>query len=83
MAKITNVFAEIDNDSVFKTVLNIYLGNEQVIIFSLESKARDPAYIAIYEDKRLFEPKTDGESVYWKNGPRIMFTEIMRELEGG
>ena len=65
---------------VFGAELIIHLDNNDSIFLSLESKANDPAFDVLRDDKRLFSVKTDGESVYWPGGPRLTFDEIMEML---
>ena len=77
-----------DSLPVFGAAVIIHLDNSQTIFFSLETKADDPAYTALLKGKRLFEVKTDGESIYWPDGPHLSFGEIMEILcaervEGG
>ena len=69
-----------DSLPVFGAAVIIHLGNSQTIFFSLETKAGDPEYIALLRGKRLFEVRTDGESIYWPDGPRLNFAEIMEIL---
>ena len=84
-------WASVDYDDslpIFGAGVIIHLDNTQTIFFSLEEKATDPAYIALLKGKRLFDVKTDGESIYWPDGPRLSFGEIMEilcaeKVEGG
>ena len=84
-------WASVDYDDslpVFGAAVIIHLDNSQTIFFSLEAKADDPEYIALLKGKRLFEVKTDGESIYWPDGPQLYFAEIMEilcaeKVEGG
>lgn len=81
MAKITYVSAEYDDTlPFFGAGIIIHLDNTQVLFFSLEAKRAEPEYAALRVDKRLFGVKTDGESVYWPDGPRLTFDEIMQIL---
>lgn len=81
ISKITNVSAEAGNGT-FGISIGIHLDNGQIIFLSLESKSSDPAYIELYRDRRLLKPKTNGDSIYWQDGPRLTFEEIMEILEG-
>lgn len=86
MAKIMYVSADY-NDSlpVFGAAIIVHLDNTQILFFSLESKANDPAFAVLLDDRRLFAVKTDGDSIYWTEGPRLTFDEIIEILceEGG
>ena len=81
MAKITYVSADYNESlPVFGASMIVHLDNTQVLFLSIESKADDPAYEALNNDKRLFAVKTDGESIYWMDGPRLTLDEIMEML---
>lgn len=81
LAKITCVSADYDDTlPFFGAGVIIHLDNGQVLFFSLEAKARDPDYAVLRADKRLFGVKTDGDSIYWPDGPRLTFDEIMEML---
>ena len=86
MAKITAVNTDYDETlPVFGAVMIIHLDNNGALLLSLESKADDPAFDVLRDDKRLFAVKTDGESIYWPDGPRLTIDEIMEMLreDGG
>ena len=87
MVKITGVTVDYDETlPVFEIAVIIHFKNTQVLFLSLESKAHDPAFIALRENKRLFAVKTDVDSIYWPDGPRLKLDEIMdmlRENGGG
>ena len=81
MARITRVSADYEETlPVFGAVLIVHLNNNGSIFITLESKADDPAFDVLRDDKRLFAVKTDGESIYWEDGPRLTFDEIMEML---
>ena len=77
MAKIIGVMADYDALPVFGSAITINLDNDQTIFLSLESKADDPAFDILRDEKLLAAVKTDGESIYWTDGPRLTFDEIM------
>lgn len=82
MTKITWVSADYDDTlPVFGAALIVHLDNTQTLFFSLEAKAGDPEYAPLRKGDRLFSVKTDGESIYWPDGPRLMFDEIMEMLQ--
>jgi len=81
MAKIKDVMYDYDDGlPVFGVALIITLDNEQTIFLSIESKANDPEYKLLKGNKRLPNPQTDGDSVYWQNGPRLTLDEIIEML---
>lgn len=61
--------------------LDIQLEHENTILFNLNLLTDRPEYEALLEDDRILYPKTDGECVYWKGGPRLSFEEIMELLQ--
>ena len=82
MAKITWVSADYDDTlPVFGAALIVHFDNSQTLFFSLESKANDPEFAALCKDGRLFKAQTDGESIYWPDGPRLTIEEIMEMLQ--
>lgn len=82
MVRIKDVMFDYDEAlPVFGAALMINLDNNGTIFVSIESKADDPAYAAFRYNKRLPEPITDGESVYWPDGPRLTLSEIMEMLQ--
>ena len=81
MAKITYVSADYEETlPVFRAVLFVHLNNKGSVSISLESKADDPAFDVLRDDKRLFAVKHDSESIYWQDGPRLTLDEIMDML---
>ena len=86
MAKIVGVMADYDALPVFGSAITINLDNEQTIFLSLEAKANDPAFAILRENGRLFKVMTDGDSIFWRDGPRLTFDDIidmLRENVGG
>ncbi len=82
MAQITYASADyIDSLPIFGAAIIIHLDNTQALFLSLEPKASDPAFNVLRDDKRLFAVKTDGSSIYWADGPRLTFDEIMGMLQ--
>ena len=86
MAKIVYATADYDDSlPVFKAAIIIHLENTQVLLLSIESKANDPEFAVLREGSRILDVKTDGGSIYWADGPRLTFGEIIDMLrrEGG
>ena len=81
MTRITSVSVDYNETlTVFGAVVIIHLENNGCVFLPLESKASDPAYDILRDDKKLFAVNTDGDSIYWTDGPRLMFGEIMEML---
>ena len=81
MTKITGVSADYNETlPVFGAVIIIHLENNGCLFLPLESKASDTAFDVLRDEKRLFAVKTDGDSIYWPDGPRLVFDEIMEML---
>ena len=82
MARIRDVMYDYDADlPVFGVSLIISLDNEQTIFLSIESKADDPEYSFLINSKQPPVPRTDGDSIYWPEGPRLPFDEVMEMLQ--
>lgn len=62
---------------IFGILLDIHFDNGQILLLSMKDKQYDPAFLHLYQDGELNRPKTDGDSVYWKDGPRLFLHEIM------
>jgi hypothetical protein len=70
---------------LFKSAMIVHLDNNSTIFLSLEPKADDAAFDALRDEKQLFAAKTDGDNIYWPDGPRLTLDEIMEMLraDGG
>jgi hypothetical protein len=83
MARITFVSADYDDTlPMFGAAIIVRLDNTQVLFLSLESKAADPVYAVLRANKKLFEVKSDGESIYWPDGPQLSFDGMIEMLRG-
>jgi hypothetical protein len=70
MLKIIGVGALGDNN------IDVHLSNGSIILLCLTPYLREPRFAPLMEDDRILYPKTDGEYVFWKNGPRLSIEEI-------
>lgn len=82
MAKIRMVGMTCDGDGLSGLSLDINFTNGQGILLPLTGKAHDPEFIKMYEDGRISRPKTDGERVYWIDGPSLSYAEILQMVRG-
>ncbi len=83
MAKISYVATCPDpGGGMFGILLDIHLNNGQILLLSLKEKQNDPTFLRLYHNGKLNRPKTDGNCVYWKDGSRLSFHEIMEMARG-
>lgn len=83
MAKISYVATCADpGGGRFGTLLDIHFDNGQILLLSLKEKQDDPAFLRLYHNGELNRPKTDGDSVYWKDGSRLSLREIIEIARG-
>ena len=60
--------------------LDIALSNGTVILLQTELILTLPGFAPLREDDRVLYPKTDGGSVYWRDGPRKLPLDEIMEL---
>jgi hypothetical protein len=63
-------------------LLDIHFYNGQSLLLSLKSKEDDPAFFRLYRKGELPHPQTDGDAVFWQDGPRLTLEEIMDMARG-
>ena len=65
-------------DVVDDWTLDIELNNGHLILFDTRRlAAADAAFAVLRNLEVLPRPSTDGQSVYWRDGPRLELEEIM------
>jgi hypothetical protein len=62
--------------SVGGDMLDIHLDNGNILMLETRWLLALPGYAELGEDDRILYPHTDGDSVYWRHGPRISLEEI-------
>ncbi len=78
MARIVRV------DTLDNATLDIELNNGSLILFNLTRLLReDSGYEQLGKWTLLPRPLTDGERIFWKDGPSLSLEEIFKMLEGG
>jgi predicted 2-oxoglutarate/Fe(II)-dependent dioxygenase YbiX len=83
MAKIRSVTTCAgDGAGLTGTLLDIHFHNGQSLLLSLKSRQDDPAFLRLYREGELFRPKTDGDVIYWQDGPRLTLEEVMNMARG-
>ena len=75
MLKITRV------DIVDGQTLDIELNNGHLILFDTQRlPEKDQSYDSLRDLEVLPRPSTDGERIFWRNGPSIALEEILNWL---
>lgn len=69
MPKIVRVAADGD-------MIGVHLDNGSILMLELEPLLDRLGFGILREDGRALYPKTDGEHVYWQDGPRLGLGEI-------
>jgi hypothetical protein len=78
MGKIKSVSTCVaDGPGLLGTLLDVHFQNGQSLLLSLQTMRNDPVFLHLYQDGGLFFPKTDGNVVYWQDGPRLTIAEMM------
>lgn len=68
-------------DIVDGQTLDIELNNGHLILFDTQRLPEiDHSYDSLRDLEVLPRPNTDGQSIYWQNGPRIALGEILHWL---
>ncbi len=68
-------------DVVDSQTLDIELNNGHLILFDMRWLIETvPIYSFLRNSEVLPRPHTDGQSVFWQDGPRLMLAEIMTLL---
>ena len=82
MAKIRMVNVTCAGEGVSGILLDVCFSNGQAAILPLIGKARDPGFRELLVNNRLFHPQTDGERIYWNDGPSLSCAEILQLVRG-
>lgn len=65
-------------DIVDGQTLDIELSNGHLILFDTRPLMQsDPSYEVLRDLEMLPRPYTDGQNIFWRDGPRIALGEIM------
>lgn len=62
--------------------LDINFNNGSILILRIDLILSLPGFEVLSEDDRIYYPKTDGRSVYWRDGPRSLTVEEILSLAG-
>jgi len=66
-------------------MLDVQLSNGNIVMLELRPMLKQPRFAPLSEDDRILYPKTNGETVYWREGPTLTLDEItamLRAVEG-
>ena len=77
MARISSVGA-LDGDTI-----DIHLPDGSAVLFCLSPHLDDPRFAMLKEDDRILYPKTDGEHIYWRDGPKLTLEEVFTLIKAG
>ena len=61
--------------------LDIELSNGSLILLDMRPLLAEPEFAALLEDDRVLYPRTDGDRVYWQNGPSVTLERLMRLIQ--
>ncbi len=68
-------------DTVDGSTLDIELNNGHLILFDMDSLLQEnPAYQPLQGKEVLSRPKTDGQKIFWDEGPQLTLAEILMLL---
>lgn len=68
-------------DIVDGQTLDIELSNGHLILFDTQRlPAGDHTYDSLQNLENLTRPSTDGQSIFWRDGPRIELEDILKWL---
>ncbi|HWR19498.1 MAG TPA: hypothetical protein VN608_07735 [Clostridia bacterium] len=62
-------------------MLDVQLNNGNILMLEITSLMDKPTFAHLGEDDRILYPKTDGNFVYWRDGPRISVDDIMKLMQ--
>jgi hypothetical protein len=62
-------------------MLDVQLNNGNILMLELAPFFHCPSFAPLREDDRILYPKTDGDHVYWRDGPRLSVDQLMRMLQ--
>ncbi|MCL2748160.1 MAG: hypothetical protein FWE59_05840 [Oscillospiraceae bacterium] len=57
--------------------LDVQFSNNNILLLELTPLMQRPEFSQLIEDDRILYPKTDGQSVYWRDGPGLTLEDII------
>ena len=64
-------------------MLDVQLSNGNIVMLELVPLLSQPRFAPLTEDDRILYPKTDGETVFWRGGPRLTVDEVFALMRSG
>jgi len=61
--------------------LDVQFNNDNIVLLNMNLIIEKPEFRALLEDDRILYPKTDGDTVYWREGPRLTVDEILELVQ--
>ncbi len=71
MSKILSV------SSLGEDMLDLRLDSGSILLLNLAPLLNEGRFAGLLEDDRILYPKTDGDSVFWKDGPKLTLNQIL------
>ncbi len=62
-------------------MMDVHLDNGHILMVSLSALLALPEFSCLREDDRVLYPKTDGDCVFWRNGPSLSLHQMMNMVE--
>lgn len=70
----------IGTSSLDSGYIDIHLKNGSTIIFDLNVLSERPEIAALLQSNAWAKPKTDGDAVWWQDGPRLTLEDFLQRL---
>lgn len=68
---------------VGEDMMDVHLDNGHILMIDLSSLLIMPDFSHLREDDRILYPKTDGISVYWRDGPSLSVDKLFLLMQSG
>lgn len=62
-------------------MIEVHLENGSILMLSCAPMLEQERFAALAEDDRIYYPHTDGESIFWRDGPKLSVKEILQLLK--
>lgn len=65
-----------------RSSIDIQLSNGNIVILETKFILQLPGFAGLAEDDRILYPKTEGETIFWRDGPRPLTVAEILALVG-